>query len=483
MLIVLTTILLRCSDDEDGTQSSAYLFKTEEHAIAAVNSAYDVLGWLESQEVYEWFIGDICSDDAEKGGENIADWAELQDLKMFRANAENSILESRWSEPYVGVYWASLVIENVPGIDMDSDLRDRIVGEAKFLRAYFYFQLVKTFGGVPLFTEPIDPGEYCQSRASIDECWTQIENDLIDASALLIEKSEYSAGDLGRATKGAANSLLAKAYIYHGKFSEAEQAAYTVIISGEYDLEPNYEDIFTLTHENGIESIFEVQHFEIKTDKWGNYNEGQITSFYQGCINDKWFPGFGFNCPTQDFVDEFEPNDPRLDATVIFNGEEIRVGTPCAEYLDTGPATEGGYNPTGYCVQKYLLECQEKAPAISNAPANWRVIRYADLLLFHAEAANENGNTSVALESLNKVRARVGLPDVATTDQSALRDAIYHERRVELGLEGHRFFDIVRQGRAAMLLAKNGFIEGRHEYFPIPQIELYACNKLEQNPY
>ena len=189
-----------------------------------------------------------------RGGENAADWAELQQLKDFRANAANSISFARWSELYQGIYRANVVIEGVPAIDMDTKLRARLVGEAKFLRAFFYFQLVKTFGGVPLITRTLNPDEYCQARAPIQAVWTQIETDLKEASEALPEKSAYPGSEMGRATKGAANALLAKAYIFQSKWADALASSAAVIQSGEYDLEPNYADIFKISRENGTES-------------------------------------------------------------------------------------------------------------------------------------------------------------------------------------------------------------------------------------
>lgn len=460
-----------------GVESSATFLKTETQAIQATTAVYDAAAWRFSQEIFEWFLGDVVSDDAEKGGESAADWAELQQLKDFRANPANSISFGRWSEFYQGIYRANVVITRVPAIEMEPKLRARLVGEAKFLRAFFYFQLVKTFGAVPLITHPLNPDEYCQARAPIQAVWTQIETDLKDAAADLPEKNEYAASDKGRATKGAANSLLAKAYIFQRKWPEAMAAADSVIKSGQYDLEPVYSDIFKMSHENGIESIWEIQHLQIATSDYGDANEGQETSIYQGSRNATYFTGWGFDLPTQDFVDEFESNDPRLKATVVFNNDILYEGTPAQQKADNSASA------TGYGARKYMFEYQPNVPEISNAPANWRSIRFADVLLFHAEAANEMGNSAAALESLNRVRKRVSMPVVTVSDQDGLRKAIYHERRVELGLEGHRFFDLVRQGRAADVLGKNGFIANKHEYFPIPQLELDVCSKIVQNPY
>ncbi|MEO7426109.1 MAG: RagB/SusD family nutrient uptake outer membrane protein [Fibrobacteria bacterium] len=480
-LTAIGAMLAGCSQFLDkeplGVESSTTFLKTESQAILATNAVYDAAAWRFSQEVFEWFLGDVVSDDAEKGGESAADWAELQQLKDFRANPANSISFSRWSEFYQGIYRANVVIGGVPAIDMEPKLRARLVGEAKFLRAFFYFQLVKTFGAVPLITHPLNPNEYCQERAPIQANWTQIEMDLKEAAEALPEKSAYPSSDVGRATKGAANALLAKAYIFQSKWAEALASSATVIQSGQYDLQPNYGDIFKKANENGIESIFEIQHTQVATSDYGDLNEGQETSIYQGSRNATYFTGWGFNLPTQDFVNEFESNDPRLKATVVSTGDILYEGTPAQQKADNGAST------TGYAARKYMFEYQPIVPDVSNSPANWRSIRFADVLLFNAEAANELGNSTAALVSLNRVRARVSMPAVTATGKEALRNAIYHERRVELGLEGHRFFDLVRQGRAAAVLGKNGFIAGKHEHFPIPQLELDVCNKIAPNPY
>jgi starch-binding outer membrane protein, SusD/RagB family len=478
VLMVLVTGCGKFLDKQPyGVESNATFFKNKDQAIKAVTAVYDATAWRYSQEISEWFMGDVCSDDAEKGGENSADWAEVQQLKEFRAIAGNTLCFYRWSELYQGVYRANLVVQNVPGIDMDKNLRDRLVAEAKFLRAYFYFQLVKTYGAVPLITHPLDPSEYCQPRAPIGECWTQIEKDLREAADVLPEKSAYDPSDMGRATRGAANSLLAKAYIFQAKWGDALSRADMVIKSNEYGLEPNYTDIFKLSHENGKESVYEIQHVYVPTSAYGDENEGQETSIYQGSRKATFFTGWGFDCPTQDFVDEFEKNDPRLKATVIFNGDILYENTPVQQKADNA------MSPTKMAARKYLLEYQPTVPDISNSPANWMAIRFADVLLFHAEAANESGDAQGALKSLNTVRARVSMPAVTATEKDALRLAIWHERRVELGLEGHRFFDLVRQGRAEQVLAKNGFKKGKHEYFPLPQLEMDVCEKLVQNPY
>ncbi|MEO6097314.1 MAG: RagB/SusD family nutrient uptake outer membrane protein, partial [Fibrobacteria bacterium] len=289
ILAAIGTLVTGCGNFLDkeplGVESSANFLKTENQAILATTAVYDAAAWRFSQEIFEWFLGDVVSDDAEKGGESAADWAELQQLKDFRANAANSISFGRWSELYQGIYRANVVITKVPSIEMDATLRSRLVGEAKFLRGFFYFQLVKTFGAVPLITRPLNPSEYCQARAPIQDVWGQIEKDLKEASEALPEKSAYPGSEMGRATKGAADALLAKAYIFQSKWADAMARSSVVIQSGQYNLESNYADNFKISHENGIESIFEIQHVQIATSDYGDLNEGQETSIYQGGRN------------------------------------------------------------------------------------------------------------------------------------------------------------------------------------------------------
>ncbi len=444
--------------------------KTESQFVRAVTAIYDVTAW-DAQEMYEWMLGDICSDDADKGGESPTDYGELLDLEKFRWDESNSILEGVWSDPYQGIYRANLVINQGALVELeDTHLQARLIGEAQFLRAYFYFNLVKTFGGVPLVLKHLEPSEYNMARNTEAECWAQIEKDLLAAIEVLPAKSEYADEDLGRATKGTAQALLVKAYMYQGKTGLAEPLANEIITSGEYDLEANYADIFTSHGENGIESIFEIQHTEIPTSDWGNENEGQISSIFQGGRDNAYFAGWGFNVPSEDLIGTYDSGDVRFKATVAIPGDTL---------YPVGVADTVAVLAVTAQNRKYLLEYQENVPEMSNASANWRVIRFADILLFHAEAANANGNSAGALVSLNKVRARAGLADITETNKAALAAIILHERRVELALEGHRYFDLVRTGLAKDVLP--GFITGQHEHFLIPGSELSANPNLVQN--
>lgn len=457
-------------------------YRTEADAIAAVNAAYAILQFqISPAGHFRWFWGDIMSDDAVKGGSGDNDVNTLLQLETFKGVANTDLLESEWSADYEGIYRANVVLEKVPPIVMDEKLKARILAEAKFIRAWNFFNLVTMFGGVPLADHVLAPSEYNLPRASADEIWELIEKDLTEASLDLWKRSEYPASDLGRITQGAAQALLVKTYLWRQKWADAKTTAEAIINSNEYQLVDNYADIFPLYGENNVESVFEIQFMNASGGNWGknNSNEGSFTNVFQRARGQ--FAGYGFNIPTQDFVDEFFKEgfeDPRLKSTVFRVGDEMGD-----RGIFTIDATGGV--PYQYYPKKYFNNKSEDAPfgdPNPNGGSNDRVIRYADVLLMHAEAAFHANDEAAAKTSLNKVRARVNIPAITATGQ-ALLDAIYRERRLELGLEAHRFFDLVRTGRAPQVLGPLGFSTGTHELFPIPQSQIQATNgALTQNP-
>ena len=457
-------------------------YRNEADAIAAVNAAYASLQFqLSPAGHFRWFWGDIMSDDAVKGGGSDNDVAPLFELENFIGKTNTDLLEAEWGADYEGIYRANVVLEKVPPIEMDPNLKARILGEARFIRAWNYYNLVTMFGGVPLADHVLAPSEYKMPRATADQIWDLIESDLVEASATLWKRSEYSAADLGRITQGAAQSLLAKAYLWRQKWQQARTATEAVINSGEYVLVAEYATIFTLDGENNAESVFEIQYMNASGGNWGknNANEGSFTNVFTRARGQ--FAGYGFNIPTQDFVDEFYKEgfeDPRLASTVFMLGD-----TMGDRGIFTIDAAAG--SPYIYYSKKYFDNKSETAPfgdPNPNGGSNDRVIRYSDVLLMHAEAAYHTGDEAAARSSVNQVRARVGIPDISFSGP-VLLDAIYRERRIELGLEAHRFFDLVRTGRAPHVLGSLGFKAGTHELFPIPQSQIQATNgALMQNP-
>ncbi len=457
-------------------------YRTEADALAAVNAAYASLQFqLSPAGHFRWFWGDIMSDDSEKGGSGDNDANELLQLETFKGPSNTDLLESEWGANYEGIYRANVVLEKVPGIEMDTDLKTRILGEARFIRAWNFYNLVTMFGGVPLADHVLAPSEYKMPRATADQIWDLIESDLLQASNDLWKCSEYSSADLGRITVGAAQALLVKTYLWRQKWTEAKTTGEAIIQSGEYQLVTDYADIFPLYGENNEESIFEIQYMNASGGNWGrnNANEGSFTNVFTRARGQ--FAGYGFNIPTQDFVEEFFAEgfeDPRLKSTVFREGDEMG---------DRGTFTidaTGGI-PYLYYPKKYFNPKSEDAPfgdPNPNGGSNDRVIRYADVLLMHAEAAFHTGDEVAARNSLNVVRARVQIPEI-TVSGDGLLDAILRERRIELGLEAHRFFDLVRTGRAATELSSLGFTAGVHELFPIPSSQIQATNgALVQNP-
>lgn len=477
--ILMSVGLVSCEDYLDkaplGELTSENFFQDELQATQAVNAIY---AHLRSFNVHVFsYIGvtDIASDDADKGSVP-GDAGFLQDINDFTFDANNTAVNGIWSGYFQGVFRANQVIANVPEIDMDEELKARLIGEARFLRAYFYFFLVRTYGDLPLIDRPLNPDEYVQTRVSTDQIYAFIEEDLNFAAENLPEKSEYEASELGRATAGAAKSFLAKVHLFQNEFQEAFDLAQEVISSGEYELYPDYEGIFRREGEHSSESIFEVSTVALEAGGGGSqFNEVQGI---RGNPNNGW----GFNGPSDDLMAAYEENDPRLVATIINNGDTL----PSGEVVVADPNM--GENAR-FSLKAWL---PERPPSgFGNSGANIRLFRYADLLLIAAEAANEIGNPSQALEYVNRIRerARQGedniLPDLTMTDQSGLREAIYHERRIELAMEQHRYFDLVRQGRAQEVFAELGitWTPGKHEVYPVPQSEIdISGGSITQNP-
>lgn len=473
-------LALSCSEDFLDKSPKAQLtessfFQNSQQATQAVNAIYSHLRSFDVHVFSYIGITDIASDDAEKGSVP-GDAGFLQDINDFTFDANNGATTGIWNGYFRGVFRANQVISKIQEVDMDENLKNRLIGEARFLRAYFYFFLVRTYGGVPIIDRPLNPDEYQQSRRSKEEVYEFIKEDLRFAMEHLPLKSEYAAEDMGRATRGAAQAYLAKVHLFENDFQGAYDNAIAVINSGEYSLYPNFLGIFREEGEHSSESIFEVSAVALEQSGGGHqYNEVQGI---RGFPNQGW----GFNSPSDDLEAAFEDGDPRKEATIIYNGETLPSGEVVAADPNMGPNAKFS--------KKAHLPTRPPA-GFGNSGANIRLLRYADIILVAAEAANELGNSAEALTYLNMVRerARQGnpdvLPDVTTTEQTALREAIYHERRVELAMEQHRYFDLVRTGRAQAVFAALGinWIPGKHEVFPIPQAEIdISGGALEQNP-
>ncbi|CAN5483063.1 RagB/SusD family nutrient uptake outer membrane protein [soil metagenome] len=490
IFIVICLTFLGCEDILEKeplaliNSSSAYISPSD--AARAVTAAYNPLAannWCctyVSPGYMHWVLGNVASDDTEKGGESGSDQLYAQQVSLFNIPSDNDATRFAWASQYVGVRRANLVLDNVPDIPMDADLKNRYLAEAKFLRAWFYINLVKTFGDVPLILSS-ELESYDLSRTPKQEVYNQIIKDLEEAIQVLPE--QYPAAERGRATKGAAQAYLGKVYLYLNNFPKAEEYFGEVINSGVYSLDPDYLTMFLHTGETSTdEHIFQVQFVD---DQGAMPARNRLTTVFGSRARNGW----GFNLPTQDFVDAFEEGDPRLWHTVYKNGDVM----PDNEIANVGNST------TGYLNKKYYVPAYDRIGGSINVGRDDIYMRLGKVLLWYAEAANENGNTQQALAALNMVRerAREGnpniLPDITETNKDALREIIWHEQRVEFGQEFERFFELVRQGRAGEVLrayaekydtAKgSGFRDGVNEIFPIPQTEInLSGGVLVQNP-
>lgn len=476
-----------CSDFLDkvpqGNLTQQDFPKTQQDALLATNAVYNTLrNWFYHWGAYP--ILDIMSDDAYKGSNPSDQASTVGPYDNFTITTSQDGLDRWWSALYEGIKRANVVIEKVPDVQMDATLKNRYVGEARFLRGLYYFDLVRAWGGVPIITTTLVDLDVPRSTA--DQVYALIEDDLKFAIDNLPEKTGYAPADLGRATKGAAKGLLAKVYLFEHNFPAAEQYALDVINSGVYSLDPDFAHTFSVDGQFNSESVFEIGAIgEEGVEKGGNQYGN--TQGVRGTPNRGW----GFNRPSLDLQATFEANDPRKDGTIIFLGEVIDGitilgdgSTPDITYADP---------PSNTIIKEIECYNQKVWTPGNNTATQWgdnrRILRYAEVLLIAAEALNEDGKPSDALQYLNQVRARARqgdntiLPDIATTDQNQLRDIILHERRVELALEGDRFWDLVRTGKAAEVLGPLGFQSNKDELLPVPQTQIdLSQGTIQQNP-
>lgn len=484
-----------------GVQTSESYFKRAGDLDKVLTSAFAYLQGpvFISYEVTLWGIGDIGSDDAEKGSGAAGNRPELYDLMLSQQTSTNSIVATHWKQSYLSISACNLVIDKQSVVAGDATEIKNIVNQAKFLRAFNYYSLVTYFGDVPLHTSFIDPASVNLTRAPKEQVWAQIEKDLTDASELPT-KSKWGAANDGRPTSGAALALLGKAYMFQKKYPEAETAFKKVIDQGEYALMPDYGAIFRKASGdyNNSESVFDIKH---KTGVSGGFTgEGSFNYVFLSPI-DSEIGGYGYNVPTEDLLKEFEPGDPRTIYSIVFRGDVFPKGNK------TYTVSNQLSSVSGRLGRKFFIPPSE-AGAVPNYQEGKsdHILRYAEVILLYAEALNENGKPAQALTYLNKVRERARntpakdpqrisssynlsytgqlLPDVTTTDPAALRNAIWHEQRVELAMEGHRREYLVRTARfiqrmqaAKSQLGVSGLNQDR-TLLPIPQVDIDLSNGL-----
>ena len=471
-IVLFATISISCTDsfvDRNPVYSidSENYFNSKDDYYNALIAAYDLL----QSSYVNVLLGEIASDNTLSGGESANDVIGFQQVDEMSHTSSNSNLKDLWNWMFAGVNRANYILEFKDKTDFEG--KEQIIAEARFLRAYYHFELVKWFGAIPLKGDArfkLDD-EKSIPRSPVADVYAVIESDLIFAIANL----NAVAPQTGRATKGAAQALLGKVYLYQNKFVDSANVFDQLITTNSYSLVINYNTIFENAGENGPESVFEVQYTDGEGAGFGclQCSEGNVAVGFNGIRNytgPLFDSGFSFNVPTQEAFNAFEAGDNRRDVAIL----------DIVTFASANNATYGqGYKHTGFFNRKYLPRQGDANIGDQNLtnPNNYRAIRYADVLLMAAEANNRGGiDDAKARLYLNQVRARAFGDNNHNISASgaALTDFILDERRLELMGEGHRFFDLVRTSKAAQTIT--GFTANKNELFPIPFEEIQFSN-------
>ena len=466
ILLIFSLIfgLLGCSSyldiEPEATRDAETFFLAPRDYEQGLVAAYDL---LQTSYLSVW-IGEIASDNALAGGESPTDTEGLHQINTMKHGAQNNELRSVWRWMYAGITRTNYLFENQNKIDFTG--KNLILAQAYFLRAYYYSELVKFFGDVPLI---IDKRIALSEAASLKrtpaaQVYAQIEADLKNAAQTL----PWVMPEKGRINKGMALSLLGKVQLYQGKYAEAAATLDQVITGGTYNLFPDIKTLFLLENENSPEAIFDIQYVGTQGGSFDCFAclEGFTTPGFQGIrqyAGPLYASGFSYNVPTKDLYDAFSQGDPRREAAIL-DIEAFAAANKDVSYAK-------GYQHTGYFNNKYIKRANELGLPDNNltSPMNHKVIRFADVLLMAAEAYNRTGNDGKALQYVNRVRTRAKQAPL-TSSGNQLYEDILKERRLELAGEGLRFFDLVRTGKAATTI--KDFVKGKHELFPIPQVEI-----------
>ncbi len=539
------------TEEVRGQQNLDTYFTTADECEAYITGCYQDItcgGWWNINTV--WLLSEMCSDDAWMGNTTQSQ-SDYISLAHYQGNgASNGPISNFWQYRYKGILRCNVAIDRISNAELeDKELQARLVAEARFLRGYFYFELARNFGGVPLITEFKMPEEIQGiTRASLENTYKFIEEDLIAAAEVLPKRSEYADADMGRATSGAALGLLGKVYLYQEKWTEARDVLQKLIPESgytgedaqttEYDLLPNFGDVWDKDFDNSVESLFEVQYeYHATLAVGGSLSTVTGARSCGAALGDGW----AWCQPTANLEAAYSEDDERREWTIIKTGcteikgeteenftkilndnKEISVYDDCVEKYNL-PANSLVIDPSGHksgrIIRKYYLPLNDR-PEVYNtdkSPLNHRILRYADVLLMYAEACNELSDDTHAQAALNRVRNRAGLSPVSLTGNE-LRHAIRNERRLELAFEQNRLYDIRRwkddNGKPviANLMGENGsfvkwntdpatrdamewdnqgeasdkgksFREDRDLLFPIPLYEVTMSNgSIEQNP-
>ncbi|MBD2754024.1 RagB/SusD family nutrient uptake outer membrane protein [Spirosoma validum] len=441
-------------------------YKNADDAKAAVSAVYDPLNSSNLYAQVMWILQDQATDDAEWGNGRSTANQPKNDLDKYTFTPATVTFQSIWSTVYSAINRANTVITRVPGIAMDESLKARYVAEAKFMRAFYYFTLVRLFGDVPIITaETTSLSNLNVARAPLNDVYTLIIQDFTEAETIL--PTTYSTADRGRATKGAAKAFLAKVYLTRQDWAKASAKAKEVMDLNAYDLWANFADAFLIANKNGKEAVFEMQALS------GGFNEG---SWMQGYMRPNFdrvngISGFGDDPPTENLYRAYRADDKRRNVTLRLYSA---TSTPAAPASVLFPCY----------VYKYL---DPTATGNGDGGNNYPIIRYPDVMLMYAEALNEQAaNSADAYTMMNRIRNRAGLPNLTPNlSQAQFRDSVLLERRLELAFEGHRWYDLARTKKLiGAIKAQNPTIaiDEHHYLFPIPQTERDVNSQLTQNP-
>ena len=470
-----------------GLNLESNYYRNQTEAFNGLIAIYDVVGWTGGGLVNKVNAVDAASDDHLAGGGNPTDVNDLQVWSNYSLTPAVGPQGELWRKGFSGVFRANVLLQKLPGVPMDETLKKRYMAEAKILRAYFYFDLVRFFRNVPLFTTPVSPDKmYDVTQANPADVYKQIEKDITEAIPDL-PTTVPVATEGGRITQGSARATLGKVYLQQEKFTAAAQefAAVNGTPGGTsqygYRLLQNFGDLWRSNNKFNSESIFEIAYTSTSSGDWGCIacTEGNVLNIMTGprgytpktAAAPDYVSGWSFLVVTPDLFNAIH-FDPRYRFTVS-NLDSLKANN-IADYTP-------GHNNTGYFLEKFMGRVSNRSTGGGamelNFPQNMYETRLADTYLLEAEAlVRGNGDLNRAAALLNAVRARVGLGPVAATF-----DNIMLERRLELAGEGHRWFDLVRWGRAATVLASKGFQANKNEVLPIPLLEL-ENTKLVQNP-
>lgn len=440
-------------------------YKNADDAKAAVSSVYDLLNSANLYAQIMWILQDQATDDAEWGNGRSTANQPKNDLDKYTFTPATVTFQSIWSTAYSAINRANTVIARVPTIAMDESLKARYVAEAKFMRAFYYFTLVRLFGDVPIITaETTSLNSLNVARAPVNDVYTLIVQDFTEAENIL--PTTYSTADRGRATKGAAKAFLAKVYLTRQEWAKASAKAKEVMDLNVYDLWANFADAFLIANKNGKEAVFEMQALS------GGFNEG---SWMQGYMRPNFdrvngVAGFGDDPPTESIYRAYRADDKRRNVTLRLYSA---TSTPAAPASVLFPCY----------VYKYL---DPTATGNGDGGNNYPIIRYPDVMLMYAEALNEQtANSTEAYGMVNRIRSRAGLPNLTPNlSQAQFRDSVLLERRLELAFEGHRWYDLVRTKKliSAMKAQNPSIVVNEYHYlFPIPQTERDVNPQLTQN--